>query len=205
MILVVKSKFLETFALKEDSPEWKDVPLCLPDREADEWIRTHPLEQIRWTIEKNNITNGHYVNVVKALKWWRKEKYPETKHPKSYPLEHFIGDCCPDDIKSVADGVTRTLEEIRDNHQTKPCLEDRGVEEHDVFEGLSDEDYDTFYTQVCEAADIARNALDSKDKKESIAKWRELFGNKFPESIQENKESVYTGTGKQNVSGGRFA
>lgn len=22
-----------------------------------------------------------------------KEKYPDVKHPKSYPLEHFIGDC----------------------------------------------------------------------------------------------------------------
>lgn len=202
---VVKSKFQDTLALKQDSPEWKKVPLCLPDREANEWMRTHPLEQIRWTIAKNSSTNGHYVNIVKALKWWRKEKYPDVKHPKSYPLEHFIGDCCPDDIFSIDEGITRTLEEIVDNHKSKPYLEDRGVPEHDVFEGLTNEDYDRFYSQVFDAAEIARKALDSEDKKESIAKWRELFGSKFPESLQENKKSLYKGTKKTKPSGGRFA
>ncbi len=75
------------------------------NREAEKWDKTHPLEQIRWTAEKNRNCNTHYVNVVKALKWWRKTQYPDMKHPKSYPLEHFIGDCCPDGITSVAEGV----------------------------------------------------------------------------------------------------
>ena len=78
--------------------------MLIPDREAEKWDKTHPLEQIRWTVEKNKNCNTHYINVVKALKWWRKTQYPDMKHPKSYPLEHFIGDCCPDDIKSVEDG-----------------------------------------------------------------------------------------------------
>lgn len=82
---IVKSTFLKAFALKEDSPKWKELPLYLPDQEANDWIETHPLEQNRWTIKKNSDTHGHYINVVKALKWWRKEKYPDFGHPKSYP------------------------------------------------------------------------------------------------------------------------
>lgn len=177
------NSILEKYALK-DSSEWKQVPLCLPDREADKWIETHPLEQIRWTMEKNAETNGHYINVVKALKWWRKYKYPDVKQPKSYPLEHFIGDCCPNNIKSVAEGITLTLEEIEQNHENKPILEDRGVPEHDVFGNLSHEEYNEFYSQVSEAAVIAREALDSTDKSESIKKWKELFGSKFPSEEQ---------------------
>ena len=100
------------FCRSDSQPQWKSEPLLIPDREAEKWDKTHPLEQIRWTVEKNKNCNTHYINVVKALKWWRKTQYPDMKHPKSYPLEHFIGDCCPDDIKSVAEGVVLTLENI---------------------------------------------------------------------------------------------
>ena len=199
---------IKTFFEIKKSAKWKDEPLYIPDYEANVWDETDPLEQIRWTFEKNDKTNGHYVNVVKALKWWRKEKYPEAKHPKSYPLEHFIGDCCPDDIESVAEGVTRTLKEIVDNHKTKPYLKDRGVPDHDVFGKLSYAEYEKFYSQVCEAAEISKEALNSDDKKESITKWRELFGEEFP-PYKENK-NIKSGGFKRtektsNLPGGKFA
>ena len=73
------------------STAWQQEPLLIPSRDLRTWIPTHPLEQIRWTIEKNDRTNGHYVNVVKALKWWRKHK-PDGEYPKGYPLEHLIGE-----------------------------------------------------------------------------------------------------------------
>ncbi len=100
------------FCKSDSEPQWKSEPLLIPDREAEEWDETHPLEQIRWTVEKNKNCNTHYINVVKALKWWRNTQYPDMKHPKSYPLEHFIGDCCPDGITSVAEGIVLTLENI---------------------------------------------------------------------------------------------
>ena len=65
--------------------------------------RNDPLEQIAWTVEKNANTNDHYVNVVKAAKWWRAYKC-DGKYPKGYPLEHLIGQNCPDNIGSVAEG-----------------------------------------------------------------------------------------------------
>ena len=59
---------------------------------------------------------GHYVNVVKAGKWWRKRN-ADGRYPKGYPLEHLIGANCPDGVGSVAEGLTRTLEAIRDNYR----------------------------------------------------------------------------------------
>ncbi len=122
--LSFKAQRMMEFAKSE--PEWKISPLYIPDREAKEWNPTHPLEQIRWTRDKNAVCNGHYVNVVKALKWWRRAKYPDEGHPKSYPLEHFIGVCCPDGISSVAKGVTLSLETIVSDYSTKPELPDHG-------------------------------------------------------------------------------
>lgn len=206
----IKQYFLETFAKKQDSPEWKNEPLCIPNREAQKWEQTNPLEQIRWTVEKNNKTNGHYVNVVKALKWWKKVNYPDGP-VKSYPLEHFIGNCCPDDdITSVAKGITLTLEDIVSNYKSKPYLEDHGVPNHDVFGRISNEEYQEFYSQVSEAALIAREALDSNNIRESALKWKELFGSKFPDPPQVNNGGNGGGFTKRtektaNVPGRRFA
>lgn len=194
------------FFESSETDQWRKEPLYIPDREAMRWDRTHPLEQIRWTQEKNSKCNGHYINVVKCIKWWRKEMYPDVKHPKSYPLEHFIGDCCPDGIESVAEGVTRTLENIKLFYPTKPFLADRGVPEHDVFAKLSSDDYSAFYENVCEAADIARKAYDSQSVYESATLWRELFGSKFPEPPKP-EQSIFTErkSDSRDIPGGRFA
>lgn len=115
------------------------------------------------------------------------------KHPKSYPLEHFIGDCCPDDIKSVAEGVVLTLENIVSQYTNKPFLADRGVPEHDVFARITDEEYSDFYDTVCDAAKIAREAFDCEELYDSVCKWRELFGNEFPPAPKPSKSNSSTG------------
>ena len=165
--------------------EWKTEPLWIPNRDAGDWERTHPLEQIQWTWKKNANCNKHYVNVVKAIKWWQRVHH-EDDRPKGYPLEHLVGVCCPDDINSVAEGVTLTLEAIVRDYswyalvKQTPCLPDHGVPEHNVLERVSGEEFAEFYEHAKEAAEIAREAFDSDDKEKSIEKWRELFGNKFP-------------------------
>lgn len=167
-------------------PEWKPVPLRIPDRDAGEWEDTHPLQQIIWTRDKNAATNGHFVNVVKCIKWWRLVNHDEPKHPKGFPLERLVGKHCPDGISSVAEGVARTLERIVAEYGlnvlfgTKPELPDYGVPSHDVFSRITAEDFAAFYEQVKEGAALARSALDEEDRTKSGNLWRDLFGTKFP-------------------------
>jgi hypothetical protein len=204
----------ESFLLFEkaaNEAEWKTEPLFIPNRDAETWEPTDPLAQIKWTWDKNKKCNKHYVNVVKALKWWRRVDDPEGSHPKSYPFEHLIGQCCPDGIDSIAEGVTLTLEAIVDDHPTKPVMPDHGVPEHDVFDRLSDEEYDAFYDRVKKVAKIAREALDAETVYDSATAWRELFGNKFPvppkpKMENSNGPSGFTErTNKSTIGGNRFA
>jgi len=193
--------------------EWKLSPLHIPDREAQRWQRTHPIEQMRWTWQKNRNCNGHYVNVVKAIKWSRRINHSTPKYPKGYPLEHIIGVCCPDGIKSIAEGVTQTLENIEANYQAyalvevTPNLPDHGVPEHNVFHRITGGDFAAFHNQICDAAKIARKALDEKDLYESAELWRELFGDKFPEAPpNDTKKGGYTPRIQVTTPvGGRFA
>ncbi|MGF7230306.1 SMODS domain-containing nucleotidyltransferase [Arachidicoccus sp.] len=186
--------------------EWKLEPLYIPNREAGLWEQTHPLEQIKWTRDKNKNTNGHYVNVVKALKWWRTLRLTDIKHPKGYPVEHMIGDCCPDGLSGMAEGICNTLENIVSNYKYQrnngmvPSLYDRGVPTHNVWKRISQDDFNSFYDSVCKYAKVAREALDAPSIKKQVDKWRELFGDKFPNAPDED-ESART----DNNSGGGFS
>jgi hypothetical protein len=100
--------------------------------------------------------------------------------------------------------------------KSTPFLPDHGVPQHNVFRRASGEDFSAFHSQVCDAAEIARRALDAEDIAESVNSWWELFGSKFPsaplveESDQRNfsvvKEGGYSPReGVSTIGGGRFA
>jgi hypothetical protein len=194
------------------SNEWKSSPLYIPDRELTKWIPTHPLAQIQWTRDKNARCNGHYINVVKAIKWWHSLNPSMPKHPKGYLIEHLAGICCPDSIQSIAEGVTSTLENIVSifesnvNTYQVPFLPDHGVPEHNVFGRITPDEFIKFFNQAVIAAKLARNALDSNDPYSSAIQWTTLFGDDFPRppDIKSNK-GFSERTGPTAISGGRFA
>lgn len=190
--------------------EWQREPLLIPDRELKQWQRTHPLEQIRWTQEKNDDTDGNYINVVRAVKWWRKEN-PDGKYPRGYPLEHLVGDTCPDRVGSVAEGVTLALEAMRDRYGiyvqtgTKPNLPDRGVPEHDVFKRITPEQFAIFWRLAETAAGKARAAMNAEGNANSMVLWRDLLGPEFPQPPKDElKESMATAlrSGSAGIAGG---
>ena len=210
-------------SLKEnnDDAKWRKEPLWIPDRDTQKWDKTHPLAQIESTQVKNANCNGHYVNVVKCIKWWRTTQQPDPKYPKSYPLEHLCCLNCIAGIDSVANGVVSTLENIRDRYSTDaalkktPFVPDHGVPEHNVLHRVNGNDFAAFHKLVKDAAGLARRAYDEKNLRKSIILWRELFGDRFPEPPEAKDEdeekscgSVGGYTPRKEVSvigGGRFA
>jgi len=197
-------------------PAWKLGARRIPDRDAGQWQDTHPLAQLEWTSRKNADCFRHYVNVVKALKWWRLVHAAELPdRPKSYPLEHLIGDCCPDRITSVAEGIVLTLEAIASQYapfaaaKQPPFLRDRGVNQN-VMARIKGEDFAAFYRQAKQAAEKARGAFEAKDAETAAPLWRQLLGEEFP-SAPEGNGGTSTGgftprqEGPGKVGGGRFA
>lgn len=210
------NSFYKTLA---EEKEWQAEPLWIPDRDAEQWDQTDPLSQIVVTRSKNRACNRHFVNVVKCLKWWRNTQQPTPKYPRSYPLEHLTWTCCPDGIRSVAEGVVQALEQIRDRYsvqaanKTTPFLPDHGVPSHNVLHRVSGDDWSAFHAIVTEAANLARKAFDEEDIRKSAILWKELFGDKFPDPPAEpdkgggNKSNQGGFTPRQGVSiigGGRF-
>lgn len=211
--LVDRYKISDARVLKEaaEQPEWKTIPLKIPDVSLQYWDDTDPLEQMRWTRDKNKATSGHFVNVVKAIKWWRLENYLTPTKPKGFPLERIVGECCPDGISSLAEGIVRTLEAIVTQYafeysiNTKPQLPDYGVTDHDVFAKITNDEFHQFYEQVKEGAILAREALDCPDYNESCTLWRQLFGSKFPKPPETTSKGFTPPQKPANPGSGRFA
>ena len=204
-------------SLRAKKEGWMLEPLDIPDREAQKWDQTHPLAQIEWTLDKNDRTNGHYINVVKAIKWWRREKESLPQYPKSYPLEHLIGENCPDEIKGVGIGVVQSLENavVKYAPYVKsgrvPYLHDHGfpTEErtHNVMRRVSPGDFTGFYGKMKMAASIARKGYDCPSMYESSKLWQQLFGDEFPEAPSDKDDNGNGGgsdkggfTGRKNAS-----
>lgn len=161
---------------------WKSEPLLIPDGGSQQWEATNPLAQVARTRDKNGLCNAHYLGVVKALKWWKMHDAAMPEHPRGYPLERLIEECCPDGIESVDEGVTRTLEEIARRYSggKKPRLEGHAVPGQDVFARVPADDFRQFSRRAREAAMIARRALDGGDPQASAVGWQCLFGEAFP-------------------------
>lgn len=75
---------------------------------------------------------------------------------------------------------------------------------------MSGEDFAEFHAQICEAAKIARQALDEEDLHRSVEYWQQLFGRRFPDAPPKRSDgSPNDGftprQGPSIVTGGRFA
>ena len=173
--------------LPQRDQNWKNEPLLIPDRDANQWEPTDPLTQIEWTHQKNKATNGHYVNVVKVIKWWwAQQRKGKTGYPKGYLIERLVGLHCPDGITTVAEGVVATLEAIRGSYAGEvelgrtPFIPDTGIPSNNVFKRIKPDAFRAFHQLVGPAAKSAREALEASDVGASALKWRGLFGIAFP-------------------------
>jgi len=176
--------------LSRQDEDWdKTQPLWIPDRRLRIWEKTHPLYLIGWSARKNIACNGHYIHVVRSLKWWKREIETSPKYPKGYPLEHLVGECCPNRIGSVATGIAETLAEMARRYAADvasgrvPFLRPRGVDDPvNVLARLTAADFAAFHEKVGAAATLARSALDAQTTYESASLWRQLLGAEFPEA-----------------------
>jgi Second Messenger Oligonucleotide or Dinucleotide Synthetase domain len=170
--------------------DWAQSPLRIPDLHAQAWQDTHPLAALEYTRQKNRACDKMFLRVVRAIKWWRKRVSGGPEHPKSYPIEHMVGDACPGGtFTNVAEGVTLTLEAMQRRYYNEylarktPMLKPRGLEhvsEANVLTLLQDADFCGFYEQLQVAAANARFALDEADPHRSGQAWQRVLGKEFP-------------------------
>lgn len=161
-----------------------DGPLWIPDREAREWVQTHPKGQIAATVAKNKTTDGYYVQVVKLMKLWRDRLPNETCRVKSYILETLVHSTIgvpsshAEAVVNVLEGIERTYGSYRYTNVV-PFISDPGYSSVNVAKRWASGEFDAFMAQVKSAAATARSAFNNSDEAASRKLWRQLFGSQF--------------------------
>jgi hypothetical protein len=159
-------------------------PLWLPDREVREWTKSHPKGQIAAAVDKNKITDGYYVQVVKLMKVWRDRLPTEACRVKSYILETLVYESIgypsshAEAVVNVLEGIENTYSRYR-NTKTVPFISDPGYSSANVAKRWSSDEFDAFMAQVKLYSVTARSAFDNSDESASRRLWRKLFGSQF--------------------------
>ena len=161
-----------------------DGPLWIPDREAHEWVQSHPKGQIAAAADQNKATAGYYVQVVKLMKFWRDRLPTKSCQPKSYILEVLVHSTIgyPSShaaaVVNVLEGIVRTYGAFAKTNNV-PSIPDPGYPSVNVAKRWTSTEFDDFMGQVRSSAGIARHALNEGDETESRKHWRKLFRGQF--------------------------
>lgn len=195
-----RSEGYDPLVVFSEEAQWKTEPLYIPDRDADEWRQTHPLEQMRWTSATNQRTNGSFVNVVKAIKWWQRLHLPDGR-PKGYPLERVVGEFCPDQIDDIQDGIVATFSGMAeayseyDTSSPVPVVHDTGIPSLNVMERITREEFASFVDSVNTTASLIEEIDDSDDTEACVEKWQRIFGDEAFPSFRGSSSGRSTASG----------
>lgn len=161
-----------------------DGPLWIPDREAREWVQTHPKGQIAAGVSKNKATDGYFVQTAKLMKFWRDRLGTDPCNPKSYILESLIHGTIGTPashavaVVNVLEGIESNYGAYRNTNQV-PIISDPGFASVNVAKRWPPKEFNRFMVHVKSAAATARNAFNSSDEVTSRKLWRQLFGPQF--------------------------
>jgi SMODS domain-containing protein len=168
-----------------------ESPLKVPDREAGKWVWTNPKGHIKYTsdLNKDNVSNGRFVPLVKIFKWWWRyqceENQPDVERPKpkGFWLECLTGENFDMAKNSYADHFGALLHNVYIKYKdvkNVPELCDPGLKNEKIETTMTKAEFLKFMKILKNSLDLAVAAINMEDDSESSEEWRKVFGPKFP-------------------------
>lgn len=180
------------------------------DRNKNELQPSNPKELSQFIASKNSLSNGKLVEVIKLLKYIKREKMtfslPSTlmyvllgNLTKGNAFSEYI------DLPTAFHTYINDLNEFLIKNEKKPeILFPSNSFREDLMESMTNEQYENLRVVIKSICKSYNEAYSSQDKKESIDKYRFIFGNKFPEEVEDiNKiENFLTSNNSNKPFGG---
>lgn len=184
------------------------------NRDDNTWETTNPSGFTTWMRDKDKISNGNLRKVIRLLKFLRDHKNSFTG-TRSILLTTLLGEQVSEwkklgDPGYYSDLPTALLHLISDldswlqDRPTKPSIADPSGSGVTFDHRWSQETYAYFRDRIHVHAEEIRDAYHEPDKKISITKWQNLFGDKFvaPEAATPSRRFTEIGTGAAGAESG---
>jgi hypothetical protein len=175
------------------------------DRDHNQWEPTNPSGFTAWMKEKDDIANGNLRKVIRLLKFLRDHKNSFTG-TKSILITTLLGNRVEDWRKVsepgyYADLPTALLHIISDlddwmwARETKPPIVDPSNSGANFDHRWTQETYAYFRKRIHVHAAEIKEAYHETDEEASVAKWQDLFGDKFQAPKSSSGSSKYGAAG----------
>ncbi len=175
-------------------PDW--IMYRIPDRKQEEWLKTNPPGHTTWTTTTNTTAGGRFKPLVKLMKWWRRENPTISKKPKGFVIECIVAECMDYGETYYGELFVKTLEKIVEKYEWNvdnnivPIIADPGGSGTPVTDGITSDAFNGFYNKVKKHAELGRKALNETDSEKATGLWRQIFGDRFPETKGTKSESL---------------
>lgn len=183
------------------APDGSDKQLFVPDYEQQKWIPSHPKEHIENALGKNKASNGRFVRLVKAFKWWRSKHFSAEVAPKSFLLEVIVGEYFDEEstnlcrcFEGTAKNILRAFQSNYDNCEL-PSVPDPGVPDDNLTEacGWTVANFKEFVETLKDASEVAAKANnDNTNKEDTVKLWQKLFGKEYPSTLSDSEDKAIT-------------
>jgi hypothetical protein len=160
----------------------------ITNRKTDEFELTNPEGFNAWLEEKNRVTGGRLVKVIRLVKYIR--DYKNTFSVPSVILNILLGDRVNEaallgdpehyeDIPTTLKNVLAALNDYLQANPIMPTIADPSCPTESFNHRWSDDEYSNFRKWIEHYSTKVTEAFEETDKAESLAKWQEVFGTDF--------------------------
>ncbi|MCG2622617.1 hypothetical protein LVY72_11925 [Arthrobacter sp. I2-34] len=163
------------------------------NRNTDRFEPAAPDQFTEWLEEKNRITNGNLVKVVRLLKYLRdhKTRYVIPSVTLTAALAHHVSENTstinPDAYKNVANTLRTLSDELASQiagyPYDAPYVGDPGTGRN-LTDRWQSQNYRNFRARFTSYAEKIGEACDEPDYSRAVEIWRELFGSDFGTLIE---------------------
>lgn len=179
------------------------------NKKTNEYEPTDGDGYAQWFENQTVVTNGFLVESVRLMKYLRdiKEKY----EAKSILITTLLGSqITTDDIMDYFPDLPTTfrvlikrLDEYLQSNPEMPVVENPVMPEENFNRHWDQEKYESFSDEIHTLKIKIDDAYSETDERRSVYKWRQIFGNEFPElenTLKSNTPESYRDEGEKFLS-----
>jgi hypothetical protein len=180
----------------------------ITNRITNEFELTNPEGFNDWLIERNRLSSGYLIKVIRLMKYLR--DFKNTFSVKSVILTILLGGRVNDqaiwggsdeysDLPTALKNIVGALDDYLQANATMPSIDDPSEPTENFNHRLNQEEYTNFRRMINLYRGWIDDAYDEVDLEESKVKWRKLFGDKFG-TYSEVKKSTEAHRGVTGVA-----
>ena len=167
----------------------------IPNNNENKWEPTNPIAYTEWLMAKNAIANNYLIKAIRLLKYLRDIK--QNFSVNSILLNTLIGNCIGEkesfsNFKNLPTSFITVFGRLNDFLQSNPnmpTIKNPTLNTEDFNRHWDQDKYSNFKDKIKSYHEKAKEAYQEGDKQASIRKWKLVFGEEFPDNIDEDEKS----------------